>query len=121
MPVDIRNVDYVSGLADVRVSAEQLLVVFIAPPWGEALDPTSGLDLRRTAPSITEILDVIGREISASPLLCVIQVLERLVPGPLAEVRTRFDWSELQIFHLNAPGEKPGVLLGANGWNPRMA
>src|SRR5215475_4896125 len=50
-----------------------------------------------------EILDVIGREISASPLLCVIQVLERLVPGPLAEVRTRFDWSELQIFHLNAP------------------
>jgi 16S rRNA G966 N2-methylase RsmD len=121
LPVDIRNVDYVSGLADVRVSAEQLLVVFIAPPWGEALDPTSGLDLRRTTPSITEILDVIGREISASPLLCVIQVLERLVPGPLAEVRTRFDWSELQIFHLNAPGEKPGVLLGANGWNPRMA
>ena len=120
-PVDIRNVDYVSGLADVRVSAEQLLVVFIAPPWGEALDPTSGLDLRRTAPSITEILDVIGREISASPLLCVIQVLERLVPGPLAEVRTRFDWSELRIFDLNVPGEKPGVLLGTRGWNPGMA
>jgi len=118
LPVDIRNVDYVSGLADVRVSAGQPLVVFIAPPWGEALDPTSGLDLRRTTPSVTEILDVLGREISASPLLCVIQVYERLVPGPLAEVRTRFDWSELRIFDLNVPGEKPGVLLGTRGWNP---
>ena len=49
---------------------------------------------------------------------CVIQVLERLVPGPLAEVRKRFDWSELQTFHLNAPGEKPGVLLGTRGWSP---
>jgi len=121
LPVDIRNVDYVSGLAEVRVSADQLLVVFIAPPWGEALDRTSGLDLRRTTPSITEILDVLGREISANPLLCVIQVHERLVPGPLAEVRTRFEWSELRIFDLNVPGEKPGVLLGARGWNPPMA
>jgi len=52
---------------------------------------------------------------------CVIQVHERLVPGPLCEVRARFEWSELRIFDLNAPGEKPGVLLGTNGWNPRMA
>jgi len=121
LPVDIRNVDYVSGLADVRMSADQLLVVFIAPPWGEALDPTSGLDLRRTTPSISEILDVLGRDISAHPLLCVIQVHERLVPYPLAQLRTRFDWSELWIFDLNAPGEKPGVLLGTRGWNPGMA
>jgi len=118
LPVDIRNVDYVSGLADVRVSAGQPLVVFIAPPWGEALDPTSGLDLRRTTPSVTEILDVLGREISVNPLLCVIQVYERLVPGPLAEVCTRFDWSELRIFDLNVPGEKPGILLGTRRWNP---
>ena len=121
LPVDIRNVDYVSGLADVRLSADQLLVVFIAPPWGEALDRTSGLDLERTTPSIAEILDALGREISTNLLLCVIQVHERLVPGPLAEVRTRFEWSELRVFDLNVPGEKPGVLLGAKGWKRRMA
>ena len=118
LPVEIVNVDYVTGLAEVRGAEGQLLVVFIAPPWGEALDRTSGLDLRRTTPSVTEILDVLGREISANPLLCVIQVYERLVPGPLAEVCTRFDWSELRIFDLNVPGEKPGVLLGTRGWNP---
>jgi len=118
LPVEIVNVDYVTGLADVRGAEGQLLVVFIAPPWGEALDRTSGLDLRRTTPSVTEILDVLGREVSANPLLCVIQVHERLVPGSLAEVRARFDWSELRIFDLNVPGEKPGVLLGTRGWIP---
>src|SRR5215470_13200811 len=121
LPVDIRNVDYVTGLADVRGARDQLLVVFIAPPWGEALDRTSGLDLRRTTPSITEILDVLGRDIRANPLLCVIQVHERLVPGPLAEMQAGFDWSGLRIFDLNAPGERPGILLGTRGWNPGMA
>src|SRR5215831_18317820 len=91
LPVDIRNVDYVSGLADVRMSADHLL---------------------RTTPSITEILDVLGRDISANPVLCVIQVHERLVPGPLAEMQAGFDWSGLRIFDLNAPGERPGILLG---------
>src|SRR5262249_62099432 len=62
LPVEIVNVDYVTGLAEVRGAEGQLLVVFIAPPWGEALDRTSGLDLRRTTPSVTEILDVLGRE-----------------------------------------------------------
>src|SRR5215471_14217267 len=118
LPVKILNVDYVTGLADVRRARDQLLVVFIAPPWGEALDRTSGLDLRRTTPSITEILDVLGRDVRANPLLCVVQVYERLVPGSLAEVRTRLDWSELRIFDQNVPGEKPGVLLGTRGWIP---
>jgi 16S rRNA G966 N2-methylase RsmD len=118
LPVKILNVDYVTGLADVRGAKGELVVVFIAPPWGEALDRTSGLDLRRTTPSVTEILDVLGREVSANPLLCVIQVYERLVPGSLAEVRTRFDWSELRIFDQNVSGEKPGVLLGTRGWIP---
>jgi hypothetical protein len=45
-------------------------------------------------------------------------VYERLVPGSLAEVRTRLDWSELRIFDQNVPGEKPGVLLGTRGWIP---
>ena len=118
LPVEILNVDYVTGLADVRGAKGQLLVVFIAPPWGEALDRTNGLDLRRTMPSVTEILDVLGRDVRANPLLCVVQVYERLVPGSLAEVRTRLDWSELRIFDQNVPGEKPGVLLGTRGWIP---
>jgi hypothetical protein len=30
--------------------------MFVAPPWGKALDEWQGLDLSRTEPPITEIL-----------------------------------------------------------------
>ena len=52
--IDIKNTDYVSGLASVRTLEGQLLIAFIAPPWGSALDKESGLDLRRTEPPIAE-------------------------------------------------------------------
>jgi hypothetical protein len=118
LAINVRNVDYAAGLADLRVSEGQLLVVFIAPPWGEALVQTTGLDLRLTTPPVSEIVDVLAREVGASPLLCVIQAYERLDPSSLAEVRARFDWSALRIFSLNAPGENHGVLLGTRGWLP---
>ena len=52
LPIDILSTDYQSGLASVSATADQLLVVFIAPPWGDALDQVSGLNLRRTQPPI---------------------------------------------------------------------
>ena len=42
----------------LRVGEDELVMLFISPPWGEALDPEVGLDLRRTAPPVAEIIDL---------------------------------------------------------------
>jgi hypothetical protein len=118
LPIEILNTDYTSGLTDISVVADQLLVVFIAPPWGEALDKTSGLDLRRTTPPITEIVDFLLHTFGRNRLLCAIQVYETVVPVSLAELRPRFDWSAMRVYGLNAAGENHGILLGARGWIP---
>ena len=58
-PIEMVYADYVSGLADLNVAHDELLVAFLAPPWGEALSTTDGLDLRRTMPPIIEIVDLL--------------------------------------------------------------
>jgi hypothetical protein len=117
--IDILNIDYRSGLTEASVAADQLLITFIAPPWGDALDKTTGLDLRRTAPPITEIVDFLLDRFRQNRLLCAIQVYETLHPGSLAELKARFEWSVLHIYGLNAPGENHGVLLGTNSRRTR--
>jgi hypothetical protein len=116
VPIDILNTDYLAGLSGASVAADQFLITFIAPPWGDALDKISGLDLRRTTPPTTEIVDVLLDRFRQNRLLCTIQVHETVDPGSLAELRTRFDWSVLRVYDLNAPGENHGVLLGTRGW-----
>ena len=118
LPIDILNTDYRSGLADVRVAPDQLLIAFIAPPWGEALSRTAGLDLRRTTPPIAEIVDFVVQQFGQNQLLCAIEVFETVHPDSLAELTTRFDWSTRRIYDLNAPGENAGILLGTRGWVP---
>lgn len=118
LPIDIVNADYVSGLAGASVEADQLLITFIAPPWGHALNKTSSLDLRRTTPPITEIVDLLLQSAGQNRLLCAIQVHETVDARSLAELKTRFDRSALHIFGLNAPGENHGILLGTKGWTP---
>src|SRR5262249_47831383 len=48
LSIDVRNTDYLSGLNDLSVPENQRLIAFLAPPWGGALSPEAGLDLRRT-------------------------------------------------------------------------
>src|SRR5262245_21567396 len=43
LPIDVLNVDHLSGLASLTVARDELLIAFIAPPWGDALDRTAGL------------------------------------------------------------------------------
>ena len=50
LPIDILNTDYLSGLASISVASDELLILFIAPPWGDAFDRTSGVDLRAPRP-----------------------------------------------------------------------
>lgn len=118
LPIDIVNTDYASGLTSMVVTTDQLLIVFIAPPWGDALSPMSGLDLRRTTPPIAEIVDFLVHRFGQNRLLCAIQVHETVEPISLAELRPRFDWSTLHVYGLNAAGENHGILLGTRGWTP---
>ena len=118
LPLEVLNKDYRDGTADIAVARDQLLVAFVAPPWGDALDPVSGLDLRRTCPPISEVTDHLLHQLANARILFVIQVHESITPASLTEVRARFDWSDLKIYDLNAPGHNHGVLLATAGWSP---
>ena len=100
------------------VAADQLLIAFIAPPWGDALSKNHGLDLRRTTPPIAEVVDFLLHAFAHNRLLCAVQVYETVAPGSLVEVKSRFDWSRLRVYDLNPLGENHGILLGTKGWTP---
>jgi hypothetical protein len=117
-PIEVRNVDYVAGIESVSVPGDQTIVAFVAPPWGHALDPISGLDLRRTSPPIPRILDVLFERFVAQRLLVAIQIHERTDATSLAGLEARFDWSARRIHQLNAAAENHGILLGTRGWIP---
>jgi len=121
LPVDILHTDYRSGLAGVSVAPEEMFIAFIAPPWGNALDRTFGLDLRRTTPPVVDVVDHVLQAFPRNPVLCAIQIVEIIVPASLAEVEARFDWSALRVYELNSPRQNPGILLGTKGWHPGPA
>jgi hypothetical protein len=117
-PIEILNTDYRSGLTGISLAADQLLIAFIAPPWGDALDKIHGLDLRRTAPPIAEIVDFLFDTFSSNRLLCAIQIHEIVDAESLVDLEARFDWSTVRRYALNAPGENHGVFLGTRKWVP---
>jgi hypothetical protein len=118
LPIEISNTDYRTGLNDTSVSPEGLLIVFLAPPCGEALNMNAGLDLRRTTPPIGEILDFLNQRFDQNRLLCGIQIYETLDVAALVELRARFVWSELRVYDFNVPGQNHGILMGTSGWTP---
>ena len=105
-----------AGLNALRVSQDQLLIAFVAPPWGDALSGTSGLDLRQTQPPTPEIIDLIARTFPAHKVLLAMQVYETVVPSSLTAVTCRCGWSASKIYDLNAPGQNHGLLSGTLGW-----
>lgn len=120
LPIDILNTDYLTGLAGISVGLDELLILFIAPPWGDAFDRTSGVDLRRTNPPIIEIVDFLLYRFPQNHLLCAIQVYEVVHPISMAELRARFDWSSLRIIELNTAGQNHGILIGTKHWAPQV-
>jgi hypothetical protein len=117
-PIRVVNTDYSTGLADTTAETDELVIAFVAPPWGDALDPIAGLDLRRTTPPIREVIELLRRRFSQNPLLCAVQVYERVDPESLTELNRYFDWSTQHTYALNAPGQNHGMLLGTRGWTP---
>jgi hypothetical protein len=37
LPIDILNFDYLSGLTGISIAPGEMLITFIAPPWGKCL------------------------------------------------------------------------------------
>src|SRR5215471_1202557 len=114
--IDLRHDSYQHGLQALGQPGEDLLIVFVAPPWGHALREGSGLDLRRTQPPVAEAVDVTTAAIGHHKLLFAIQVWETVEPGSMAEVTARFPWSAMKVYDINAPGQNPGLLLATWGW-----
>jgi hypothetical protein len=110
---ELAMVDFDAGLRALRLADGERLVVFVAPPWGDALDPVAGLDLRRTQPPVIEIVDLLAR--TFPEVLVAVQIHERARPDSLAELRARCAWSAVEIYDVNAPGQRHGVLLGRLG------
>ena len=77
----------------------------------------AGLDLARTRPPIGNIVDDFERVYPNNPILYVAEVHERLVPEPLASLRSRFEWSELNVYDIPGPTGRNGVLLGTKRWH----
>ena len=118
LPTEVLNVDYRAALADVAPDGDQLVVAFVAPPWGDALDPVSGLDLRRTRPPIAEVTLYIRERFRQNRILLAVQVHESVNQASLLGLASTFDWSALRIYDLNARGQNHGVLLVSAGWKP---
>jgi len=118
LPIDVLNVDYRSALSRMAPVPGQLVVAFIAPPWGDALDPASGLDLGRTYPPVPEITNRLSTHFAQNPILFVIQVHQSVNQASLNELAASFDWSTLKIYDLLAQGGNHGILLATCRWRP---
>jgi len=116
--IDLIHTSYDVGLRKLSVADDDLLIVFVAPPWGQALNEASGLDLRSTTPPVSEVIDLTTAVFHSHKLLFATQVYESVNPDSLAEVTARFEWSALEGYSINAPGQNHGLLLGARGWKP---
>src|SRR5215467_1878367 len=77
--IELVGGDYAPDLARRAFPTDWAVVVFVAPPWGTALDEVRGLDLRRTAPPITEIISRFSQRCAAHHILFAIKVYEKVM------------------------------------------
>jgi hypothetical protein len=112
----LSHVGHETGLTALSIQEDELLIVFVAPPWGDALSNVLGLDLRRTEPPVVGIVDLIASTFPRNKVLLAVQAYETVVPDSLAELTSRCDWSLLKTYDLDAPGKNHGLLLGTLGW-----
>lgn len=115
-PIELLHGDYDTLLAQRPAPPDTGVVVFVAPPWGTALDEDEGLDLRRTVPPITEVIDRVLGILPERRVLFAVQVYEKVEPASLGEVEARLDRTRIHLYGFNAPGRNHGLLVGVRGW-----
>jgi RNA cap guanine-N2 methyltransferase len=116
--IEVVHGEYERLIERFRFPEDRGIVVFVAPPWGTALDEVQGLDLNRTTPPINEVIEQVVRRFSHHKMLFAIQVYEKVSASSLNGIRTRLDWTELRIYDINERGRNHGVFLGSEGWAP---
>jgi hypothetical protein len=116
--IELLHVDWKTGFRSLAVREDDLLIVFVAPPWGDALSASAGLDLRRTSPPVAAIVDMIALTFPRRRLLVAAQVFEIVEGESLTDLEARFDWSTVKTYGINEPGQQHGVVLGTIGWRP---
>jgi hypothetical protein len=116
--IDLRRGDFLADPDGPDLPTGRALVVFVAPPWGTALDGVKGLDLRHTEPPITRIVERICQRYPDRKILFAIQVYESVDPASLAETERSLEWSTLRVYDFNVEGHNHGILLGTRGWTP---
>lgn len=114
--IDVINQDCESGLKALTIPDDDLVVVFVSPPWGTALNEEFGLNFRRTSPPVAEVVDLTTEVFRGHKLLFAIQAYEHVNPDSLAELTARFQWSAFTVYDINAQAKNPGLLLGSVGW-----
>ena len=117
--IDLVHGDYLALLGKRRAAGDQGIVAFVAPPWGTALDEVEGLDLRRTTPPISEVIERVARQFPMHKILFATQLYEKVNAPSLAQLQTQVDWNELHIYDISERGQNHGILLGTRGWAPR--
>jgi RNA cap guanine-N2 methyltransferase len=116
--IELLQGDYRQLLQGRRFAADHALIVFVAPPWGTALDEATGLDLSRTTPPITEIIEGFVSTYPDRRILFATQVYEKVNPASLEALGKTLDWSDLRVYRINERGRNHGILLGTSGWTP---
>jgi predicted RNA methylase len=119
LEIDVIHEGYETGLKALTVPEDHLVIVFVSPPWGRALDEESGLDFSRTMPPVGEIVDLATAAFRRHMLLFAVQAYESVTPESLAQLTARFDWSAFNVYDINPHAKNPGLLLGSVGWSPR--
>jgi hypothetical protein len=67
-------------------------------------------------PPVGDIIDDFERVYPDNPILYVTEIHEDLVPAPLAALRTRFEWPELNVYNIAGPTGRDEVPLGTKRW-----
>ena len=110
--------NYVELLSQIHVPRDRSIVVFVAPPWGTALDESQGLDLSRTTPPVCDVIEQIHRQFQSHKVLFATQVYQKVTGRSLQELQSRFEWTEMRIYDMNEEGRNHGIVLGTKGWSP---
>lgn len=118
LPIAVLHDPYERGIQRVQLAEDELLVVFVAPPWGDALQADGRLDLRRTAPPVARVVDQVMLTFAARRLVIAVQLYERVEETSLREIADRCDWSSRRTYAIDPPGRNHGLLLGTIRWTP---
>jgi predicted RNA methylase len=118
LEVELSHEPFETALPRTSVDEDELVVVFVAPPWGNALDPVDGLDVSRTAPPVVEVVELARESFHRNKIIVAVQLYETVVANSLDAVASFCDWTARKTYDIDLAGRNHGLLLGTIRWSP---